>query len=138
MFGLRKGWVIEPPPEQYASGPTQTGMTNEIPNLTPEMAHAMCQAAGTFSDKQQGYGVACYIPSLDAVVLPAAKYWPSKDELDQMRAHEWAHARGWRHNDDGTGTGPNSLPPVQAPQTAVATNAPASPQPPPRLMTGGN
>lgn len=109
---MRPGWSIEPPPEEYTSGPTQTGRTTEIPNLTPEQANALCSQYGTFSTAQHGIGVACYVPSMDRVILPAAKYWPSGRELEQMRVHEWAHARGWRHNEDGMGTSPNSLPPV--------------------------
>lgn len=109
---MKPGWSIEPPPPQYASGPTQTGHTTETPNLTPEQANYLCHVAGVWSHEPSGFPVACYNPRTDQVILPAK--WPSQDELDQMRAHEWAHARGWRHNDDGTGTSTASLPPVSA------------------------
>lgn len=121
MFGFKPGWSIEPPPPQYASGPTQTGKTTETPNLTPEQVAWLCSLYGTESSHQaKGSLLACYAPRIDQVILPAAKYWPSSDELDQLRSHEYAHARGWRHNDDGTGTGPNSLAPV-APNPAAVT-----------------
>lgn len=122
-----RGWSIEAPPPEYANGPTQTGRTYEVPNLTPEQSHWICQQAGTFSTAQRGIGVACYVPTLDQVILPAAKYWPSKSELDQMRAHEWAHARGWRHNEDGTGTAASSLPPKG--MLALGLTAQPRPQP---------
>lgn len=126
---MRRGWAIESPPNEYASGPTQTGRTTEEPNLTPEQAHWLCQQAGTFSTAQRGIGVACYIPTMDRVILPDAKYWPSKSELDQMRAHEWAHARGWRHNDDGTGTALTSLPPRGLLSLGAAVQPISQPQP---------
>lgn len=124
---MQRGWSIEKPPLQYASGPTQTGRTTETPNLTPEQANYLCHLAGVWQHEPQGFPVACYNPRTDQVILPAARYWPSADELAQMRAHEFAHARGWRHTDDGTGTSTASLPPVNV----FAQQAPAP-------MTGGN
>lgn len=109
---VKRGWSIEPPPSQYASGSTQTGKTVETQNLTPEQVAYLCSFYGAEAANQaKGSLLACYAPRIDQVILPAAKYWPSKAELALMRAHEWAHARGWRHNDDGTGTGLTSLPP---------------------------
>lgn len=123
MFG-RKSW-IEAPPEQYASGPTQTGKTTETPGLTPEQVSWLCgHYQAEAASQKQGSLVSCYVPSIDQVILPAAKYWPSADELTQMRAHEWAHARGWRHNDNGTGTSPASLAPIGN-ALRVVSDAPA-------------
>lgn len=128
MFGFRKGWSIEPPPPQYATGPTQTGRTTETPNLTPEQVAWLCGQYHTEAARQKpGSLVACYAPNIDQVILPAAKYWPSQDELAQLRAHEWAHARGWRHNDDGAGTSPKSLPPVGLIGGQYATNSRSRP-----------
>lgn len=105
---FKPGWSVEPPPERYASGPTQVPGTTEL-RVTPEQANYLCRLAGVWKTEPTGFPVACFNPQTNQVILP--DQWPSKSELTQMRAHEWAHARGWRHNDDGTGTGLNSLPP---------------------------
>lgn len=111
MFGLKLNRAVEPPPPQYASGPTQTGKTWEMILSDPAAVNYICGLQLGEPPQKGGYWMGCYRPDLDAVVLMDPKTWPSKSEYDQLRAHEWAHARGWRHNDDGRGTSPDSLPP---------------------------
>jgi hypothetical protein len=108
---VKPGWSIEAPPQQYASGPTQVPGTSEL-RVTPEQANFLCHLAGVWKTEPTGFPVACFNPRTNQVILP--DQWPSGSELDQMRAHEWAHARGWRHNDDGSGTSLASLPPASA------------------------
>ena len=36
----------------------------------------------------------CYVPSIDLIVLP---YDDGSQYYDDLKAHEEAHARGWRH-----------------------------------------
>lgn len=107
MFKRRQ--IVEPPPEEYASGPTQTGKTRELIFDDLEALQKFCQVWGGVpqaSPERAGdrYAQACYSPRVDIVALPSRKAWPSQKEIDQLREHEWAHARGWRH-------GGESLPP---------------------------
>jgi hypothetical protein len=118
---FKRGWSIEAPPPQYASGPTQVPGTAEL-RVTPEQANYLCHLAGVWKTEPQGFPVACFNPRTNQVILP--DQWPSGSELDQMRAHEWAHARGWRHTDDGTGTSTASLPPLTPPPTPPQPAAP--------------
>jgi hypothetical protein len=86
---------VEPPPARYASGPTQYGDTHERRFAQARDLQAFCDfylgrpAAGAYQ--------ACYVPALDLVVLPAAAAQPDPRVRAELRAHEWAHARGWRH-----------------------------------------
>lgn len=86
------------PPARYASGPTLTGKTTEKLFDDPFELQRFChQHGGAEPARRAGdnYWTACYIPALDLVVLPSRKAWPSKKEIEEMRQHEWAHARGW-------------------------------------------
>ena len=96
--------AVEPPPARYASGPTLSGVTRELSFSTPEAVQAFCNRF--LGPPRRGYYEACYIPALDLVVLPDKHAWPSARERAELRAHEWAHARGWRHVvEDVKGTG---------------------------------
>lgn len=83
------------PPPRYLSGPTLTGRTVEVAFDSRKALRAFCNqhlgkpAAGAF--------YACYVPALDVVAVPSARAWPDAAEREALRAHEWAHARGWRH-----------------------------------------
>lgn len=108
---VRPNRAVEPPPDQYATGPTQTGKTWEMILKDPAAVNYFCGLAMGEPPQKGGYWMGCYRPDLDAVVLMDPKSWPSRSEYEQLRAHEWGHARGWRHNDDGRGTAATSLPP---------------------------
>jgi antirestriction protein ArdC len=94
---------VEPPPDVYARGPTQTGRTTEMRFEDLGRIDRLCRtwrvAAG-----DGGQVIGCYIPALDLVVLPASGAWGDSAQLQALQSHEWAHARGWRHQEDGRGT----------------------------------
>ena len=103
--------AVEPPPELYRAGPTQTGATSEIRFGDFKRIDHLCRT-WRVAASQAGAVIGCYIPALDKVVLPAEGAWGSPTDLAALRAHEWAHARGWRHRADGGGTDWSlSLPP---------------------------
>lgn len=118
FVGHRSTRVVEPLPPQYASGPSQTGRTREVIYDDLHALQRFCfdQGAPYGPPRRRGdrYVMACYSPPLDIVALPSRKAWPSANEIAELRRHEWAHARGWRHNADGTGTSVSSLPPQAA------------------------
>jgi hypothetical protein len=87
--------AVQPPPARFASGPTLYGQTRERTFSDPFALERYC--AFYLGRPPRGYYQACYIPALDQVVLPDARAWPSRTERALLRAHEWAHARGWRH-----------------------------------------
>jgi hypothetical protein len=87
--------AVEPPPARYASGPTLYGATRERTFSDPFSLQHYCDFY--LGRPPSGYYQACYIPALDEVVLPNERAWPSGAERQALRAHEWAHARGWRH-----------------------------------------
>jgi len=116
--------AIETPPAIYAKGPTQSGRTTELrfDNLRELQIFCQLNAGGPPPPRRGGerYTMACYSPALDVVVLPSRKAWPSQHEIDELRAHEWAHARGWRHQSTGAGTDWAMSLPLRTPQTAAA------------------
>jgi hypothetical protein len=87
--------AVEASPPQYASGPTQDGVVVERRFSSPQAVQAFCNFY--LGRPARGYYQACYIPAMDTVALPDEHAWPSKVEREALRAHEWAHARGWRH-----------------------------------------
>lgn len=102
LFGARPasaltpGRAVELPPLQYASGPTQYGATVERTFSDPRRLQAFCNFY--LGPPRGGYYQACYIPAMDMVVVPDHRAWPNARERAALRAHEWAHARGWRHD----------------------------------------
>jgi hypothetical protein len=92
---LERQRAVEPPPARYASGPTLYGATHERAFSDPFALERYCDFY--LGRPSRGYYQACYIPALDEVVVPDARAWPSGAEREALRAHEWAHARGWRH-----------------------------------------
>lgn len=89
--------AVKPPPPEFASGPTKTGKTWELIFDDPVKVDYFCSLAMGEPARRGGYWMGCYRPDLDAVVLMSRSAWPSKREWRELRAHEWAHARGWRH-----------------------------------------
>jgi hypothetical protein len=116
--GFSPGRAVEPAPAIYASGPTRTGRTWEMILPSVPQVDYLCRLAqgGLPEGARPGfYYWGCYHPKLDAVILVDPKAWPSQSEWRQARAHEWAHARGWRHLPNGQGTDwARSLPPPGA------------------------
>ncbi|MDB5443800.1 MAG: hypothetical protein JWP73_2176 [Phenylobacterium sp.] len=96
--------AVEPPPAQYASGPTISGVTVERSFADLARLQAFCNFY--LGRPARGYYQACYVAALDVVALPDRHAWPSAAERRQLRAHEWAHARGWRHAASATGSEP--------------------------------
>lgn len=99
--------AVEPAPAVYASGPTRTGKTWELVLRNVAQVDYICRTAmgGLPEHARRGaYYWGCYHERLDAVVLVDPRAWPSRREWLETREHEWAHARGWRHNSDGRGT----------------------------------
>jgi hypothetical protein len=96
---LSPGRAVEPPPVRYASGPTLTGATAERAFSNRDALEVFCNRH--LGRPVSGYYQACYVPMLDLVVIPDRHAWPSAREREQLREHEWAHARGWRHAGEG-------------------------------------
>ena len=83
------------PPAQYLYGPTATGRTVERAFDSRKSLHAFCSEH--LGAPAQGRFYACYVPAIDVVAVPSAKAWPDAAQREALTAHEWAHARGWRH-----------------------------------------
>ena len=90
-----RGRAVEPPPARYTYGPTLYGHTTERDFKDTDKVQEVCDFY--LGRPARGYYEACYIPALDLVVMPAKGVWPSDKEWSELRQHEWAHARGWRH-----------------------------------------
>lgn len=99
-FGFNR--AVERPPEQYRTGPTQTGKTVELEGLTRDQVMYLCNLAGT-NLQANSLAPGCYNPRTDQVIVMGEGNWP-EGERQKLREHEWGHARGWRH-------GGGSLPP---------------------------
>ena len=97
---LTLGRAVEAPPARFASGPPLFGPTHERTFSDPFDLQRYCNLF--LGRPERGYYQACFIPTLNEVVLPDAHAWPSRAEREALRRHEWAHARGWRHSEVGT------------------------------------
>lgn len=98
LFSLGRA-VVRPPPE-FREGPTISGQTKELTFDDPDALNAWCKANGVGMGDHAGPGAyfqACYSIPADTVAIPTRNAWPSQAEIDQLREHEWAHARGWQH-----------------------------------------
>lgn len=98
LFSL--GRAVQRPPPEFREGPTISGQTKELQFDDLNALNAWCHANGVgFGDKggPGAYFQACYSIPADTVAVPTRKAWPSQAEIDQLREHEWAHARGWQH-----------------------------------------
>ena len=130
-FALTFERAVEAPPAIYAQGPTLTGRTRELQLNSVDAVNYVCSVllhAPARTSEQGGYYTGCYAPALDIVVLMQPSAWPSRREWEAIRVHEWAHARGWRHHLDGTGTDwLASLPPPGGMRNA--SSKPAAPRP---------
>lgn len=92
MATLRK--AVSPAPAGYRVGESLTGKTQEV-FLEPAAVEAFCRMKGALRAGQVFLAPGCYIPAMDAVILPHRKSWPSRKEWEALRLHEWAHAAGW-------------------------------------------
>lgn len=121
--------AVEPPPDEYAAGPTLTGRTYEIDLDDPFMVSYLCTLALGPAWPRGAYWMGCYNVAMDAVIVPAKGAWPSEDERQALIAHEWAHARGWRHVNDGKfGRPPPGTQYAQEPRVAILPS-PRAPDP---------
>lgn len=112
--------AVEPPPPEYATGATLTGRTYEIDLPDAFMVSYLCTLALGPAWPRGGYWMGCYNARMDAVIVPAKGAWPSEAERQALIAHEWAHARGWRHVNDGQfGRPPPGTSYAQEPRVAV-------------------
>ncbi|RAK54787.1 hypothetical protein [Phenylobacterium soli] len=93
--------AVEPPPQEFAAGPTLTGHTYELDLDDVFKVSYLCTLALGPTWPPGGYWMGCYDARMDAVIVPAKGAWPSETERRALVAHEWAHARGWRHVNDG-------------------------------------
>lgn len=93
--------AVEAPPLQYADGPTISGRTGMIELADPAQVDQLCSLTLGRAWPRGSYWMGCYNVTTDAVIVPAKGAWPSEAERQALIAHEWAHARGWRHVDDG-------------------------------------
>lgn len=117
--------AVERPPDIYQQGPTLTGRTMEFRLKAVAEVDRACRAMlGGLPEGGPGreYYWACYIPKLDMVLLVDPQSWPSHREWEAVRAHEWAHARGWRHLPDGRGTDWAASVPPPGPSLAQAAD----------------
>lgn len=93
--------AVEAPPFAYASGPTLTGATTQLDLPDAAQVDYLCQLALGPTWPRGGYWMACYNGRTDTVIVPAEGAWPSEAERRALIDHEWAHARGWKHENDG-------------------------------------
>lgn len=88
---------VEPPPAEYDGRPFDVpGVTErhfdskaELHGFCMDRLNAVLAAGHTFR--------ACYIEADGLIALPSRWAVESRKERAELRAHEWAHARGWRH-----------------------------------------
>src|SRR5581483_1342828 len=84
--------AVEPPPEIYASGATQTGKTYLITYPDPRQVDYMCRLGLGPPPLRGGSWWGCYRADMDAIIVPAKGSW-EEHERQRIIAHEWAHAR---------------------------------------------
>lgn len=104
--------AVESPPLRYAQGPTLTGRTYSIELPDARQVDYICTLALGPAWPKGGYWMGCYNGAMDAVIVPAKGAWPSEAERQALIAHEWAHARGWKHENDGRFGRPPAPPPA--------------------------
>lgn len=115
--------AVETPPPEFASGPTLTGKTFELDLDDPFKVSYLCTLALGATWPPGGYWMGCYNDRMDAVIVPGPGVWPSEAERQALVAHEWAHARGWRHVNDGRfGRPPPGVDYAQEPNTSALPN----------------
>jgi len=93
--------VVESPPPQFTSGPTLSGRTYQIDLTDAAQVNYLCTLALGPTSPPGGYWMGCYNGKMDAVIVPTKAAWPSEIERQALIRHEWAHARGWVHQNDG-------------------------------------
>lgn len=93
--------AVEAPPLRYTEGPTLTGKTWMLELPDARQVDQLCTQALGPTWPRGGYWMGCYDGRLDVVIVPAKGAWPSEVERKALMVHEWAHARGWKHEADG-------------------------------------
>lgn len=87
---------VEAPPAEYAGKPGDVPGVKELRFDTKAQVDAACrEKLGELPEG--GYFRACYVEAEGLIVLPSKWAVYDRRELADLRAHEWAHARGWRH-----------------------------------------
>lgn len=117
--------AVERPPAEYSSGPTQSGRTYALELPSAAAVDFLCRLGLGPPPRRGSAWWGCYRPDMDAVIVPARGAW-REAERRAIVAHEWAHARGWRHNADGRGTSAASLAPESGrrlPALSLASSA---------------
>lgn len=87
---------VEPPPAEFAGKP------GDVPGVTERRFDTKAQVDAACREKlgelpEGDYFRACYVEAEGLIVLPSKWAVYDRRELADLRAHEWAHARGWRH-----------------------------------------
>lgn len=121
--GLTLREAVERPPAEYSSGPTQSGRTYALELPSAAAVDFLCRLGLGPPPRRGGAWWGCYRPDMDAVIVPARGAW-REAERRTILAHEWAHARGWRHNADGRGTSEASLAPATERRLAALSPVP--------------
>lgn len=94
---MRLNRPFEQAPPEWADRPYLYGQPHykEFDDL--QALRAYCKSWGVSIDNP----IACYLPQFNIVVTPSRKAWPSEREIQWLREHEEAHAKGWSHDEPG-------------------------------------
>lgn len=87
---------VEPPPAEYDGRPFDVpGVTERYFDDAAELNAFCLDALGALLLEGESFR-ACYVETLGLIALPSRKV-VGKRELRELRRHEHAHHRGWRH-----------------------------------------
>lgn len=94
---MRLGRPFEQAPAEWADKPYLYGQPHykEFDDL--QALRDYCNSWGVVEKN----ALACYLPQFNIIVTPSRKAWPSNREIQQLREHEEAHAKGWSHKEEG-------------------------------------
>lgn len=92
---------IELPPDEWIDRPYLYGTPNYLQFDDMDKLRAYCLSYSPTDYRTTRNAVACYVPQWNVVVTPTEKAWPYPKEIEAMRTHEEAHAKGWSHYEDG-------------------------------------
>jgi hypothetical protein len=90
---------VEKPPKEYRQGFKKDGVSERYFDDLKALGE-FCRDNGVSygaNPPKDPYFKACYVPSLGVVALPSQKANPDPWERKDLRAHEWGHVWGWRH-----------------------------------------
>jgi hypothetical protein len=88
---------VEPAPAEYAALPFEKPGVVERYFHSPAGLDRFCRDHLQAELADGAHFRACYVPHLDLIALPSRWAVPNAQERADLRAHEWAHAWGWRH-----------------------------------------